>query len=191
MQRGRSPSRRRKCAGHQAVPGHEPPPRPLLLPAKFQRPGRWGCQQGFLFTPSSHLMSQRIACLIKPCFAYLSFLSLRKLSRAGRGWRDTCGHPGLQRSPAARGTPSPRTQIVHSTSPWPQKYFAKDKGVQGLPCPVPTVGPVTAPTLPCRQHAIPGLDRKHHQGNQDCILPFPQSQWAVMRKRWREGRKAA
>lgn len=134
-------------------------------------------------------MSQRVACLIKPCFAHPTFLSVGKPSGAGRGWRDTCGHPGLQPSPTARGAPSPSAQIVCRASAWPQKYFAKDKGVQSLPCPMPTAGPI--PALPCRQRAIPGLDSKHHQSNQDRILPFPPRQRAVMRKRRREGRKAA
>lgn len=84
-------------------------------------------------------MSQRTACLIKPCFAYLPFLSLGKLSRAGRGWRDTCGQaraPVIPPPPA----PSPSAQIVWGTSAWPQKYFAKDKGVQSLPCPMAIAG---------------------------------------------------
>lgn len=76
------------------------------------------------------------SCLITPCFACLSFLKPRKLSR---GWRD------LQAPRAPEGAPSSSTQIVFSSSVWPQKYFAKESPV--FPCSVPTAGPVTAPAL--------------------------------------------
>lgn len=70
-------------------------------------------------------MSQRIACLIKLCFSHLSFSSLGKLSRAGRCWRETCGHGGAGSAPG-HSAPSTSTQHLALT---PQTLYK----VQGEP----------------------------------------------------------
>lgn len=86
------------------------------------------------------------------------------------GWGEGLGVPSHSCLPHAAPRSKEGDPAIQTAEAAPKSFAAPHRGPKTL-CRGQR-DPVTAPPLPFWEHAAPSLDRKHHEGNQDCVLPI-------------------